>query len=144
MEVAAAWCGLIAMAPIFALVALAIKATSPGPVFLRQERIGEHGRRVPLWKFRTMSASHGTAPVAHNDTQADSARSRREAPQLTSVGALLQRLSLDEIPQLYSVARGDLTWLGPRPPAFSSAAVPAGRTQHLHNKPGLIHLQPRT
>ena len=81
--------------------AVAVKLTSPGPVLFRQERIGRNGRPFELLKFRTMT----TGPNALIPDQAD----------ITRVGAMLRRISLDELPQLLNVARGEMSIVGPRP-----------------------------
>jgi lipopolysaccharide/colanic/teichoic acid biosynthesis glycosyltransferase len=81
--------------------ALAVRLTSTGPVFFRQERIGRDGRPFRVWKFRTMVA--GDNPVFP------------DASRITRVGAVLRRLSLDELPQLINVAVGDMSVVGPRP-----------------------------
>jgi sugar transferase (PEP-CTERM system associated) len=93
--------------PVFLLVAAAIKLDSPGPVFFRQERVGEAGRLFPLLKFRTMvpDAEQATGPVWA--TQAD--------PRVTRVGRWLRGTRLDELPQILNVLRGEMSFIGPRP-----------------------------
>jgi sugar transferase (PEP-CTERM system associated) len=107
-EVALAGVALLLAAPILALVALAVKLSSPGPVLYRQTRVGEGGREFPLLKFRTMrpDAEAASGPVwaaAEND------------PRITWVGKLLRKTRLDELPQLWNVLRGDMSFVGPRP-----------------------------
>ena len=93
--------------PIFLLVALAIRVDSPGPIFLRQERVGERGRIFTLLKFRTMvqDAEARTGPVwaADND------------PRVTRVGYWLRKIRLDEFPQIWNVFKGEMSFIGPRP-----------------------------
>ena len=98
---------LIALAPIFALVALAIKLDSPGSVTYKQIRIGRSGRPFEMLKFRSMpvDAEATTGPVWANRAQ----------PRATRVGKYLRRLSIDELPQLLNVARGEMSLIGPRP-----------------------------
>lgn len=84
-----------------AVCAAAIRLTSPGPVFFRQERVGMGGRHFTVWKFRTMVA--GDNPIFP------------DASRITPVGRVLRRLSLDELPQLINVALGDMSVVGPRP-----------------------------
>lgn len=86
---------------IGAFCALAIRFTSPGPVFFRQERVGMGGRTFDVWKFRTMIA--GDNPIFP------------DASRITSAGKVLRRLSLDELPQLINVALGEMSIVGPRP-----------------------------
>jgi len=84
-----------------------VKATSPGPVFYRQERMGLDGRRFRVYKFRSMfeDAERETGPVW----------ARQDDPRRTPVGRVLRTLSLDELPQLWNVVRGDMSLVGPRP-----------------------------
>jgi lipopolysaccharide/colanic/teichoic acid biosynthesis glycosyltransferase len=103
VDVAGALAGLILLLPVFALVAAAIRLGSTGPVFFRQERIGRHFVPFELLKFRTMRDAPGR-PI----TVGDDAR-------ITSVGAVLRRYKLDELPQLWNVLRGDMSLVGPRP-----------------------------
>jgi exopolysaccharide biosynthesis polyprenyl glycosylphosphotransferase len=98
---------LMVSAPVMALIAVAIKCTSPGPVFYRQERMGLDGRRFTLLKFRSMveDAERHTGPVWASDND----------PRVTPVGRWLRRTSLDELPQLINVLRGEMSLVGPRP-----------------------------
>jgi exopolysaccharide biosynthesis polyprenyl glycosylphosphotransferase len=106
-DVVGAVVGLVLSAPIILVAAVAIKLTSPGSVFYRQERCGERGRRFLLYKLRTMQvdAEKETGPVwtVEND------------PRRTGLGAFLRRYNLDELPQFWNVLRGDMSLVGPRP-----------------------------
>ena len=104
--------------PIQALAALAIRLTSPGPIFFRQVRCGLNGRHFTLLKFRTMEAQAETRlpEIAHlNEMTGPVFKSARD-PRLTPVGQILRRLSIDELPQLWNVIVGDMSLVGPRPP----------------------------
>jgi len=104
--------------PIQALAALAIRLTSPGPIFFRQVRCGLNGRHFTLLKFRTMEAKAETRllEIAHlNEMTGPVFKSTRD-PRLTTVGQFLRRLSIDELPQLWNVIVGDMSLVGPRPP----------------------------
>ena len=105
MAVSAAALGVLALP--FAVIAAAIRVTSPGPVFYRQERMGLDGRRFSVLKFRSMSvdAERETGPVW----------AREDDPRRTPVGGVLRRFSLDELPQFWNVLRGDMSLVGPRP-----------------------------
>ena len=107
MDVAAATIGLAVSLPIVALLAIAIKLTSPGPVFYRQERVGQDGRLFFVWKLRSMrqDAEAETGPVW----------ATREDSRVTRVGRLMRRSRLDELPQLWNVLNGDMSLVGPRP-----------------------------
>ena len=96
---------LVLTAPLLALVALVVRLTSAGPVFFRQTRIGQNGRQFELLKFRTMTV---------ND-DSDTKWSVRNDRRMTPVGALLRRTSIDELPQVFNVIRGDMSLVGPRP-----------------------------
>jgi len=98
---------LVVLLPLLALLALLVKAGSPGPVFYRQDRVGRDGREFAMIKFRTMRPDAETAsgPVW---TVADD-------PRVTGIGRFLRRFSLDELPQLWNVWRGDMSLIGPRP-----------------------------
>jgi exopolysaccharide biosynthesis polyprenyl glycosylphosphotransferase len=95
--------------PLWALIALAIRLDSPGPIFYTQLRAGEHGRRFPILKFRTMvqNADQLQPPGGLDKTQDD--------PRVTRIGKFLRRTSLDELPQFVNVVRGDMSVVGPRP-----------------------------
>jgi len=95
------------LAPAFAAVAIAIKLTSPGPVFFRQSRLTQGGRIFTLIKFRSMSVN------AESVTGATFAQ--KDDPRVTRVGVFLRRTRLDELPQLINVLRGEMSLIGPRP-----------------------------
>ena len=102
----AAGAGLLLLSPVFAVIAVLIRLSSPGPVFFRGERIGRHGRPFRIVKFRTMredAAAVGAGITAAND------------PRVTRVGRLLRHTKLDELPQLLNVLRGEMSLVGPRP-----------------------------
>jgi exopolysaccharide biosynthesis polyprenyl glycosylphosphotransferase len=109
--------GLLAVSPLMLVVALAIRLDSKGPVLFRQLRVGQHGRRFYMFKFRTM--------VKNAEDLKDSLRDRNEAqdglfkivedPRVTRVGKLLRKTALDELPQLFNIMRGEMSLVGPRP-----------------------------
>jgi lipopolysaccharide/colanic/teichoic acid biosynthesis glycosyltransferase len=104
VEVLLAGAGLLAVSPILALAAVAIGVSSGLPVFFRQTRIGRNGRPFTLVKFRTMRVSDGGPQVTAGDD-----------PRVTRVGRLLRRTKLDELPELWNVFVGDMSFVGPRP-----------------------------
>lgn len=95
---------LVVTSPALAVVAVAIKATSPGPVLFTQERVGQYGRTFRIHKFRTMRPHHDGLAVSGTGD-----------PRVTGIGAILRKTKLDEIPQFYDVLRGDMSLVGPRP-----------------------------
>src|SRR5262249_13558848 len=101
---------LLVLLPVFALIALAIKLDSQGPVFFRQKRYGFNNNPITIFKFRQMVASPEEAGVP---------QARRNDPRVTRVGAFLRRTSLDELPQLINVLNGEMSLVGPRPHAVA-------------------------
>jgi exopolysaccharide biosynthesis polyprenyl glycosylphosphotransferase len=98
--------------PVFAIIAIAIRLDSPGPIVFRQLRIGQHGRRFIIYKFRSM---HLNADRIINREEAARFVKRPDDPRVTRVGAFLRRTSLDELPQFINVLKGDMSVVGPRP-----------------------------
>jgi lipopolysaccharide/colanic/teichoic acid biosynthesis glycosyltransferase len=112
--------GLLALAPLFAFVAAWIKLDSPGPVFYASERWGQGGRRIRIWKFRTMV--DGAHRLLETDPMLQAVYEREvklpSDPRVTRVGQWLRRTSLDELPQLFNVLVGEMSLVGPRPKLF--------------------------
>jgi lipopolysaccharide/colanic/teichoic acid biosynthesis glycosyltransferase len=107
LDVAIASLGLALSSPLLALAALAIRLESPGPVFYRQRRVGKDGSAFDLWKLRTMVPGAEAIGAGIYVLEGD--------PRITRVGRLLRRYSLDELPNLVNVLRGELAIVGPRP-----------------------------
>ena len=125
VDLAGALIGLVVGAPIALVLALLIKLTSPGPVFFRQVRVGLGGDPFTLLKFRTMvdGAEAQLAALAKANQYADDPIFKmRGDPRLTPVGRFLRRSSLDELPQLFNVLRGEMSLVGPRPALPSEVA----------------------
>ncbi|MBK6769590.1 MAG: sugar transferase [Ardenticatenales bacterium] len=111
-------------APVLALTALAIRLEGPGPIFFRQTRVGRHGRDFTFFKFRSMvPGAEEVLPdlQAHNEAEGPIFKMRAD-PRVTRVGRWIRRLSIDELPQLLNVLRGDMSLVGPRPPLPSEVA----------------------
>jgi putative colanic acid biosynthesis UDP-glucose lipid carrier transferase len=102
---------LLALSPLLALIALAIKLDSPGPAFFRQRRYGFNNNAIVVWKFRTMRHEVENEAVVPQATRND--------PRVTAVGRILRRTSLDELPQIFNVMRGEMSLVGPRPHAVA-------------------------
>ncbi len=128
-DVLAAAVGLVLLAPVLVVIALLIRLDSPGPVFFRQERVGRHGHPFRIHKFRTMRTdaerAGGLLTIGHD-------------PRITSIGRLLRRTKLDELPQLIDVVRGPMALVGPRPevPRFVAKYSDAQR-RVLDVRPGI-------
>lgn len=113
-DVVVASLALLFLSPVLLTLAAAIRLETPGPVIYRQQRQGQHGRVFHIWKFRTMRADRcddgASAPVV---------QAERDDPRVTRVGRILRRTSLDELPQLVNVLKGDMSLVGPRPHAVA-------------------------
>ena len=107
---------VLVTAPLLLLIALAIRLDSPGPALFRQTRVGENGKLFTIYKFRSMRVSESEdAPVVAEGAQAAPVHKRRDDPRVTRMGRLLRRTSMDELPQLFNVLKGDMSIVGPRP-----------------------------
>ncbi len=134
---------LALLAPLFVVIALAIRSADPGPALFRQTRVGKDGRVFTLYKFRTMvMGAEKQKALLMAQNQADGALFKiRRDPRITRAGALLRRWSLDELPQLLNVLRGDMSLVGPRPALPEEAARYGGQMRRrLVVKPGMTGL----
>jgi len=117
MDIVVAGVGLMLLAPVFVVIAVAVALDSPGPVFFGQERVGLARRRFRIWKFRTMvtDAEYRLAALeGHNEVDGAAFKMKHD-PRVTRVGRILRKLSLDELPQLLNVLTGEMSLVGPRP-----------------------------
>ena len=146
---------LILFAPLFLVIALAIKLTSGGPVFYRQQRIGRYGQTFTFLKFRSMFVDNNcnihkefvsrlitNAPVESKQSDGDGIYKLTNDKRITRVGGLLRRTSLDELPQFLNVLKGEMSLVGPRPPIpYELAAYQTWHRQRLLAvKPGITGL----
>ena len=108
---------LVTLSPVIAVIAIAVRLTSPGPIIFAQERLGMGKRRFKIYKFRTMvaDAEAQMKKVEHLNQSAGPTFKLKHDPRITSVGAFLRKTSLDELPQLFNVWLGDMSLVGPRP-----------------------------
>lgn len=124
-------CGIVLLAPVFALLAIAIKADDPGPVFFRQKRVGIHKTHFQIMKFRTMKM----------DAPRDVPTHLLENPEacITRVGKILRKTSLDEIPQIFQIFTGEMSIIGPRPALWNQFDLIEERDKYGANdiRPGL-------
>lgn len=157
---------LLLSAPLWALIWLAIRLDSKGPALFKQQRIGENGKPFTMYKFRTMrlNAELHQAEVSHYDEDGNFIHKRANDPRVTRVGRFLRRTSLDELPNLINVLRGEMSLVGPRPEVawmldkyqtwqLRRFAVPQGMTgwwqingrsskpMHLHTEDDLYYIQ---
>lgn len=135
--------GMVLTAPLLPVIATAVKLSSRGPVLYSQQRCGLNGRRFTLHKFRTMyvGSDRKMEEVAHlNEVDGPAFKARRD-PRVTPVGRVLRRLSLDELPQLVNVLRGDMSLVGPRPPLPDEVQhYQRWQRRRLSMKPGITGL----
>jgi lipopolysaccharide/colanic/teichoic acid biosynthesis glycosyltransferase len=133
---------LVLALPVMALCALAIRLDSPGPVVFGQMRTGRDGRRFRMWKFRTMlaNAEELKAGLSHLNVLAPPDFKILRDPRITRVGRFLRATSLDELPQLANVLRGQMSLVGPRPTSFPASSYELWHTQRLDVAPGITGL----
>lgn len=132
MDICIALPVVITLLPVFAVIITAIRVSSRGPAIFRQERVGKNGKPFMFYKFRTMRID--TDPFGASPKSADD-------PRLTKIGRLLREYSLDELPQLFNVLKGDMSVVGPRPLYVSQMAEWNERQKkRLLVKPGLTGL----
>jgi lipopolysaccharide/colanic/teichoic acid biosynthesis glycosyltransferase len=145
---------LVGVSPLLALIALLVRLTSPGPILFRQVRVGMKMKPFTMLKFRTMHVN--ADPAIHQEfvtrfirSEVPSPDSGEQAmfklvadPRVTPIGRLLRRTSLDELPQLWNVLRGDMSLVGPRPPLFYEVAQyePWHLRRVMEAKPGITGL----
>ena len=133
---------LLLALPVMAACALAVRLDTPGPVVFAQMRTGRDARRFRMWKFRTMvaNAEELKAGLAHLNVLPPPDFKIPDDPRITRVGRFLRATSLDELPQLFNVMRGDMSLVGPRPTSFPATSYDLWHTQRLDVAPGITGL----
>ena len=111
-------CGMLFLFPVFLVLAALVYISDPGPVFFGHERLGKNGKKIKIWKFRSMRVN--AEEIFAEFTEEQKAEFYREFkleqdPRITAVGGFLRKSSLDELPQLFNIMKGDLSLVGPRP-----------------------------
>jgi lipopolysaccharide/colanic/teichoic acid biosynthesis glycosyltransferase len=144
LDLAGAIALILVTAPILLAVAIAIKLEDGGPILFRQVRVGKDGRHFVIFKFRSMVQNAEALKaqlLAQNEMRDGILFKIRKDPRITRVGRLIRKLSLDELPQLFNVVRGEMSLVGPRPPVPSEVARydPAHR-RRLSATPGITCL----
>jgi len=138
-DVVVAMTMLVALAPLFAVIAVLIKLSSPGPVIFAQWRIGKDGRPFRFYKFRSMvldAEKRKASLLSQNDHAASVTFKMRRDPRVTWIGRIIRKGSIDELPQLWNVVQGVMTLVGPRP------AVPAEVAQYSDYECGRLLVTP--
>ena len=120
--------GLLASSPVWILFALAIRFEDGGPVFYTQERVGQGGRRFRAFKFRSMRPDAEAATGAIQSVEGD--------PRVTRIGRIMRATAMDELPQLWNIFRGDMSFVGPRALRPGEIEVDGGRPVALEDVPG--------
>jgi lipopolysaccharide/colanic/teichoic acid biosynthesis glycosyltransferase len=140
LDLAGVALGLVALLPIFGLIALTIRVSSPGPILFRQRRSGLGGKPFVMYKFRTMVVDaelRKTTLLALNEQDGPAFKIKND-PRVTTVGRFLRITSLDELPQLWNVLTGDMSLVGPRPlPCSETEACSGWLRRRLDVTPGL-------
>lgn len=130
------------LVPLFVLCIVAIRLDSPGAAMFTQLRTGQDGRRFRMYKFRTMvhNAEELKASLAHLNILPPPDFKIIDDPRITRVGHFLRKTSLDELPQLLNVVKGDMTFIGPRPTSFSASTYDLWHSVRLEARPGITGL----
>jgi lipopolysaccharide/colanic/teichoic acid biosynthesis glycosyltransferase len=128
--------------PLLFICALAVRLDSPGRAFLAQERTGKDGRRFRMYKFRTMveNAEELKSGLAHLNVLPPPDFKIPNDPRITKVGKILRKTSIDELPQLINVVRGQMSLVGPRPTSFAPTTYSLWHTHRLEVTPGITGL----
>ena len=143
VDIAAAAVGMVLVGPLMLLIALAVKLDSPGPAFFSQKRCGKNGKEFWMHKFRTMvpDAEQRQKDLRAHNTVDGPMFKLEEDPRVTRMGKILRKTSLDELPQLLNVLRGEMSLVGPRPLAYDEMKFcPTWRDARLSVSPGLTGL----
>jgi lipopolysaccharide/colanic/teichoic acid biosynthesis glycosyltransferase len=128
--------------PLVLVCALAVRYSSPGPILFRQKRTGQGGRTIEILKFRSMVVDAEAQKVALKKSKGITGPDFKmeQDPRITRVGALMRKTSLDELPQLWNILRGDMSLVGPRPTSFGVETYERWHAERLEVKPGLTGL----
>ena len=131
LDIILSGCGILVLAPVYLILAIAIKIDDPGPVFFRQKRVGIHKSHFQILKFRTMKM----------ETPRDMPTHLLQNPEqyITRVGKILRKLSLDELPQIFQIFTGEMSIIGPRPALWNQFDLISERDKYGANdvRPGL-------
>ena len=140
IDIICSFMGLLALSPLFIIIAIIIKFTSKGPVFFSQKRVGKYGREFDMYKFRSMvvNAEELKEKLAAQNEMSGPMFKMKDDPRVTKVGKFIRKTSLDELPQLWNVLKGDMSLVGPRPSLPKEVAqFEDWMHRRLEVKPGL-------
>ena len=140
IDIICSFMGLLAFSPLFIIIAIIIKFTSKGPVFFSQKRVGKYGREFDMYKFRSMvvNAEELKEKLAAQNEMSGPMFKMKDDPRVTKVGKFIRKTSLDELPQLWNVLKGDMSLVGPRPSLPKEVAqFEEWMHKRLDVKPGL-------
>ena len=117
IDIIGAGSGLLLLSPVIAIVACAVKFTSKGPIFFSQKRVGKNGKIFEMYKFRSMvvNAEELKEKLAHQNEMSGPMFKMKDDPRVTKIGKFIRKTSIDELPQLWNVLKGDMSLVGPRP-----------------------------
>jgi lipopolysaccharide/colanic/teichoic acid biosynthesis glycosyltransferase len=139
MDLALSIISLPIVLPVLLVASIAIRLDTPGPAFFIQERIGQHGRHFRLYKLRTMVANAEELKASVLDSRTIHFKTLAD-PRITRVGRFLRKTSLDELPQLFNVIRGEMSLVGPRPTSLNLATYEPWHERRLDVRPGVTGL----
>lgn len=140
MDILGAGCGLVLLSPVIIIVAILVKVSSKGPVFFSQKRVGKNGKIFYMYKFRSMvvNAEELKEKLAAQNEMSGPMFKMKDDPRVTKIGKFIRKTSLDELPQLWNVIKGDMSLVGPRPSLPKEVAQFEGwMYKRLSVKPGL-------
>lgn len=117
IDVVCSFIGIIVLSPLFVIIAIIIKTTSKGPVFFSQKRVGRYGKTFDIYKFRSMviNAEELKEKLEKQNEMSGPMFKMKDDPRITKVGKFIRKTSIDELPQLWNVLKGDMSLVGPRP-----------------------------
>ena len=140
IDIICSFVGILVLSPLFIIIAIIIKFTSKGPVFFSQKRVGKYGREFDMYKFRSMvvNAEELKEKLAAQNEMSGPMFKMKDDPRVTKVGKFIRKTSLDELPQLWNVLKGDMSLVGPRPSLPKEVAqFEDWMYKRLEVKPGL-------
>ena len=140
IDVICSFIGVVVLSPLFIIIAIIIKTTSKGPVFFSQKRVGKNGKEFDMYKFRSMvvNAEELKEKLAAQNEMSGPMFKMKDDPRVTKVGKFIRKTSIDELPQLWNVLKGDMSLVGPRPSLPKEVAqFEDWMHKRLEVKPGL-------